>query len=113
MREEASFFYRDVREKTVTGRSARRLRTHCGRRGPVRLPPDCLTEKQRQALNGACRVYRLGQDLDWDSYRQMPREHRITYLRRLRQNLEHREIAERMGAAEGELARELEELGLK
>lgn len=113
MREETCIFHQDVREKTITGRSARHMRTHCGRRGPVRLPSDTLTKRQRERLNGECRVYRLGQSMDWGSYLQMPRELRITYLKRLRQTLQSREIAERMGAAEEELARELEALGLE
>lgn len=113
MREEEAVFYRDVREKTITGRSARHMRTHCGRRGPVRLPSDGLTKRQRERLNGQCRVYRLGQRMDWDAFLQMPRELRITYLKRLRQNRSPGEIREMMGVSETELARELEDLGLE
>ena len=58
MREEAAAFYEDVQEKTVTGRSARNLRVHCGKAGPVRLPSDGLTRQQWEERNGECRVYR-------------------------------------------------------
>jgi len=58
VREEAAAFYEDVQEKTITGRSARNARTHCGKAGPVRLPSDALTEEQWKERNGECRIYR-------------------------------------------------------
>lgn len=114
MREEEYDFYQDVREKAITGRSAHRARTHCGKGGPVRLPSDHLTKKELEQLNGECKTYRLNAPMKWAEFRELPDEHKITYIKLLRQkyNPSDRHIGTMLGISQAAVSKEFIRLGI-
>ena len=85
MSDEKFLFMQDSKEKKSTARSARHTRTHCGKGGAVKFPSDYLTEKERKAMNGKCETYRMNSPISWNEFKSWPDEHKITYIKLLRQ----------------------------
>lgn len=73
------------REKSITARSARHMRTHCGKRGGVKLPSDYMSKKELRAMNGKCESYRMNDPISWNEFKAWPDEHKITYIKSLRE----------------------------
>lgn len=84
MKDEEFVYKSDVREKAVTGRSARHARTHCGKGGRVRLPSDNLSKKELQKMNGECKSYRLNEPMTWAEFLEMPDDIQKLYIMALR-----------------------------
>lgn len=99
MTDEVYEFMQDCADKKVTARSARNKRTHNGKGGRVRLPSDFLTKKEREAMNGECKSYRMNEPITWEEFNTWPKEHKITYIKLLREkfNAPDYAIAEMMG----------------
>lgn len=99
MKDEEYLFFADCREKKTIARSARNARTHCGKGGRVRLPSDNMTKKELKAMNGKCETYRLNQPMTWEEFKRMPDEHKVTYIKLLRQkwNVPDSRLAEMLG----------------
>lgn len=114
MKDEEYVFRQDVREKSITGRSAHRQRTHCGRGGRVRFPSDNLTKKEREKLNGECKTYRLNSPMKWAEFKAMPDEHKISYIKLLRQkfNVSDRQIGTMLGISQACISKEVRRLGI-
>ena len=74
----------EIREQTITARSARNRRGVKGKRGAVSLPSDFLTEKQREALNGECKSYKLGSPMQWEQFKEMPTDLQAMYIKLIR-----------------------------
>jgi hypothetical protein len=83
--DEEYLFRKDSIEKKITARSARSTRTHNGRRGPVKLPSDFMTAKEIRAMNGECKSYPMNKAITWDEFKSWPDEHKVTYIRLLRE----------------------------
>ena len=113
MRDEEYLYYQDVREKKVTGYSARKQRSHCGKSGRVRFPSDNLTKKELMKMNGECKSYRLNEPMTWDEFRAMPDDIKVTYIMALRAkyNAPVAAIAKMMGTDRANLSRYLLRLG--
>lgn len=74
-------FKKDSAEKKNIARSARSTRTHCGKRGAVRLPSDNLTKKELKAMNGECIEYAsLKKPMTFAEFKQLPKDLRKAYL---------------------------------
>lgn len=78
----------DIRDKSITARSARRTRTHCGKSGPVKFPSDFLSAKERKAMNGEVVSYDLSKPMSWERFKAMPRDLQINYIKMLRHRFE-------------------------
>lgn len=84
MSDEAYDFIEDCKEKKDIGRSARNKRGHCGKGGRVIFSSDNLTKKQRESLNGECKVYRMNAPMKWGDFVAMPVDLQIEYIKSLR-----------------------------
>ena len=78
-------FEQDCKDKKVTANSARHTRTHCGKRGSVKLPSDYMTKKEIEAMSGECVSYRMNEPITWEEFRTWPKEHQETYIKLLKQ----------------------------
>jgi predicted transcriptional regulator len=85
MSDEQYVFMQDCKEKKNTARSARNVRTHCGKRGGVKFPSDYMTKKEKEAMNGECKSYRMNDPIGWEEFKSWPKEHQETYIKLLKQ----------------------------
>ena len=83
MTDEKFIYTQDVRDKSITARSARKRRTHNGKGGSVRLPSDNLSRKERNAMNGKMEIYRLNEPMSWKEFKAMPDDTKILYIKAL------------------------------
>ena len=77
-------FLQDCHEKAITARSARNRKRYPGKKGPVKLPSDYMSEKEKEALNGECKTYKLGAPMSWDEFNKMPDDLKVMYIKNLR-----------------------------
>lgn len=77
-------FYEDCKDKKSTAQSARHARTHCGKGGSVKFASDYMTKKEREAMNGECKSYRMNEPISWEEFKTWPDEHKVTYIKLLR-----------------------------
>lgn len=80
MTDEVYEFIQDCKEKAHTARSARNTRTHCGKGGRVKFPSDNLTKKEREAMNGECKSYRLNDPMSYAEFKELPDDLKEVYL---------------------------------
>ena len=85
-----NLFEQEVRQKATVARSAKRRVS--GSRG-MTMAWDSMTGKQRKALNGPVKVFRMGELMGWEAFRGMPEDLQREYLEKLEA---------RCGAKEGE-----------
>lgn len=85
MNDEKYVFINDVREKKNIARSSRNKRTHCGKGGAVKFPSDFLSKKERNAMNGEVKYYRLNDPMKWDEFKKMPPDIKIAYVQQIRE----------------------------
>ncbi len=114
MKDETYAFISDVKDKKVTARSARHMRTHCGKGGRVRLPSDNLSKKELMKMSGECKSYRLNEPMTWKEFMSMPDDIKITYIKLLRNKFgcPDSKIGEMMGANKDKVSRQFIKLGL-
>lgn len=115
MKDETYSFISDVKDKKITARSARHMRTHCGKGGRVRLPSDNLSKKELQKMNGECKSYRLNSPMAWNEFKAMPDDIKITYIKLLREKFDvpDCELYKMFGTNKDALSRYLKALGLR
>jgi hypothetical protein len=85
MKDETYVFVSDVREKSSTARSAKHTRTHNGKRGGVKFPSDYLTKKEKEAMSGEVKSYRLNEPMSWREFKEMPGDIQEQYIKLLRE----------------------------
>lgn len=104
----------EIREQTITARSARNRRGGGGKRGAAKLPSDFLSEKQREALNGECKSYKLGSPMKWDKFKEMPTDLQATYIKLIRNkyNTPDGILAHCMGVSASAFSKTVKELKL-
>lgn len=107
-------FYEDCKDKKSTAQSARHARSHCGKGGRVKFASDYMTKKEREAMNGECKSYRMNDPISWKEFKTWPSEHQITYIKLLRAkyNAPDKYIAEMMGISRPCLCNLVVDLGL-
>ena len=107
-------FLEDVRDKKNISHSASHKRTHCGKGGRVRLPSDKLTKKELEKMNGECEVYRLNEPMKWAEFIAMPKEHQITYIKKLREkyNAPDLRISRMLGISQQNFSQHARKLGI-
>ena len=81
MTDERYTFVMDVKEKK---RTARGYHNKVRQGGKMKLPSDYLTRKEKQALNGDIKTFRLNEPMAWDEYKALPEDLKRGYLERMR-----------------------------
>lgn len=111
MRDEEYFYFQDLKEKKVTGYSARKQRSHCGKAG-CKLPSDYLTKKEIKNMSGECKSYRLNEPMSIVEFRSMPEDLQKTYIMALRQkyNAPVSAIGQMLGIERAHLSKYLREV---
>ena len=95
MTDEKFCFISDVREKKWTATGAYHKRTHCGKGGAVKFPSDYMTAKERKAMNGEVKSYKLNDPMTWEEFKAMPEDVQVCYVKALR---------EKFGASDSKIA---------
>lgn len=114
MKDETYAFISDVKDKKITARSARNMRTHCGKGGRVRLPSDNLSKKELQKMSGECKSYKLNEPMGWEVFMSMPDDIKVTYIKLIREKFgcPDSKIGTMMGADKDRISRTFKKLGL-
>ena len=114
MSDEAYELKQENREKKITAQSARNRKGHTGKGGSVRLPSDNLTKKQREAMNGECKSYRLGSPMGWEEFNEMPDGLKIMYIKLIRDKYHtpDRIMAHCMGVPAATFSKKMRELNI-
>lgn len=114
MTDEKYLYQQDIRDKKITARSARNTRTHNGKRGAVRFPSDNLSRKELNAMNGEVKTYRLNEPMNWKDFKAMPEEHKVAYIKALRQKygVSDSTLAKMFGIGQVAVSKEMRLLGL-
>jgi hypothetical protein len=84
MTDEKFTFIEDCKDKKRTARGAHNKRTHCGKGGAVMFPSDYLTTKEKKAMNGECKAYRMNAPMTWKEFKAMPEDLQIDYIKAIR-----------------------------
>lgn len=115
MEDEKYVFFQDVREKKVTGYSARKQKKHCGKGGRVKFPSDYLTKKELQNMSGECKTYRMNSPMKWQEFKAMPKDLQIAYIKAIKEKYDPPivAIAKMMGCERANLSRYLTSLGFE
>lgn len=113
MTDEKFTFISDVKEKGSIDRSSHNKRTHCGK-GGCKLPHENLTAKERKALNGEVKYYRLNDPMKYDEFKKMPKDIKITYIQQIRERFGVGDylIAEMLGAKQTTFSQMVRNLGI-
>ena len=114
MSDEQYEYVQDCKEKSITARSARHKKTHTGKGGAVKFPSDYMSKKEREAMNGECKSYRMNDPISWEEFKTWPKEHQETYIKLLRKkfNVPDKYIAEMMGISRPTLCKLIVDIGL-
>lgn len=112
MKDETYLYIQDVREKSITARSARSRLT--GKRGGVKLPCDYMTEKEKKKMNGECKSYKLNSPMKWAEFKSMPDYLKIAYIKAIRgkYNAPATQIAKMLGVSDCTVSVEFQRLGI-
>lgn len=115
MEDEKYVFFQDLREKKVTGYSARKQRSHCGKGGRVKFPSDYLTKKELKNMSGECKSYRMNSPMKWQEFKAMPKDLQIAYIKAIKEKYDPPvvAIAKMMDADRANLSRYLISLGFE
>lgn len=114
MTDEKYTFIEDVREKKKTATGAYHKRTHCGKGGAIRFPSDFMTKKERDAMNGEVKSYKLNAPMSWAEFKAMPDDIKITYITALHNkfNVSDTKLAEMFGKHQTRVSAEMRRLGV-
>lgn len=115
MTDEKFTFIEDLREKKKTATGAYHKRTHCGKGGAIRFPSDYMTKKEREAMNGEVKSYKLNDPMGWAEFKAMPDDIKIAYIKALRQryNVSDTKIAEMFGTCQVNFSSLCRRLGIQ
>ena len=115
MTDEKFTFIEDLREKKKTATGAHHKRTHCGKGGAVRFPSDYMTKKEREAMNGEVKSYKLNDPMSWAEFKAMPADIKIAYIKALRKryNVSDTKIAEMFGTCQVNFSSLCRRLGIQ
>lgn len=114
MTDEKFTFIDDVRSKKKIATGAYHKRTHCGKSGAVKFPSDYMTEKERKAMNGEVKSYKLNDPMTWKEFKAMPEDIKIAYIKALRDKygVSDSKIFEMLGISQATGQRYVAKLGI-
>ena len=106
-------YRQEVRDKSITARSARKMRTHTGKGGAVKFPSDYLTAKERKAMNGEVKSFNIHKPMTWADFKAMPNDLKKAYIKMIRHRFDAPDgyIAEMLGCSQRILSVHLADLG--
>lgn len=106
-------YRQDVRDKAITARSARRMRTYNGKGGSVKFPSDFLTAKERKAMNGEVKTFNINNPITWADFKAMPDDLKKAYIKMIdhRFNAPNTYIAKMFGCNQRTLSLYLKDMG--
>lgn len=112
MTDEKFVFVQDVIEKKQTARSA--WNRNKGKYRTVKLPSDFMTRKEREAMSGEVKSYRLNDPMSWEEFKAMPDDIMISYIKLIRERFGASDtaIANMMGCPQQTFSRYARALGL-
>lgn len=93
---------KEIRDKSITARSARHTRTHCGKSGAVKFPSDFLSRKELKAMSGECIKYAsLKKPMTWEEFKKLPDDLKVEYIKSIRERfgVPDKHIAEMFGCS--------------
>ena len=104
----------DSINKKNIARGSRNRKTHCGKGGSVKFPSDYMSRKEINAMNGDVKSYNLNKPMDWKTFRSMPKDLQITYIKKLRISYDVPDsiLAESLGVSKGYFSKYLIDLGI-
>lgn len=105
----------DSIEKKNIARSSSHRRGHCGKRGGVKLPSDYMTKKEIKSMSSNVISYNLNRPMNWETFKSMPEDLKIEYIKRLRDkfSVPNKAIAQYMfGVSDHHISNVFGELGL-
>lgn len=114
MTDEKYTFATDIADKKRTARGIYNKRTHCGKGGTVRFPSDSLTRKEKEALNGEVKAYRLNDPMTWKEFKALPDDLQAVYVKGLRNRFDVSDvkIGEMMGISQNAVSTHFRKHGL-
>lgn len=114
MTDEKFTFIEDLRSKKQMAGAARHKRGHCGKGGAVKFPSDFMTKKERDAMNGEMKSYKLNEPMPWAEFKVMPDDIKRTYITTIRKkyNVSDVKIAEMLGCGQSTISKETQRLGI-
>ena len=114
MTDEKFVFVSDVRDKKRTATGAHHKRTHAGKGGAVKFPSDFMTKKERDAMNGEEKSYRLNDPMSWAKFCTMPDDIKVMYIKAIREKFgaSDSKIFKMLGITQSHGSRKFKELGL-
>lgn len=114
MTDEKFVFFSDLREKKKTATGAHHKRSHCGKGGAVKFPSDFMTKKEREAMNGEVKSYKLNDPMTWAEFNAMPDDIKVTYITALRNkfNASDTNIAKMLGVSQPTFSETSRRLGI-
>lgn len=114
MSDEEYTLMQDTRDKKITARSARHTRTHCGKGGRVKFPSDYLTKKERDAMNGEVKSYRMNEPMTWKEFREMPEDLQKEYIKSIRKkyNISDKALSQALGVCPQTFCKHIRGLGI-
>lgn len=113
MTDEQFMFVSDVSDKKRTARGIHSKRTHNGKGGRVNFPSDYLSRKEKNAMNGEVKSYKMNEPVPYAEFKKYPNDLKITYIQNLRKRFDvpDIEIAKKMGCPKSTLGLLLKNLG--
>lgn len=88
MEDEKYIYQQEQRERKIISYSAKNARSHCGKRGAVKLPSDYLTKKELESMNSEVKSYRLNDPMTWQEFKALPDDIKIMYIKLLRERFD-------------------------
>ena len=103
----------EIRDKSITARSARKMCTHNGKGGAVKFPSDFMTAKERKAMNGEVMIYNLNRPMSYALFKEVSADTKKEYINMIRERFGATDaaIAEMLGCSRRTLALVLTDLG--
>lgn len=114
MTDEKYTFISDVRDKKRTARGAFNRRTHAGKGGAVKTPYDYMSKKEREAMNGEVKSYKLNDPMTWAEFKQMPDDLQSAYIQALQNKygVSTVKLGEMFGATQRTVSAKMIKLGI-
>lgn len=96
--------YRAKELKKISNSARRMNRTG---KGPIRFPSDYLTNKEKKAMNGECKTYKLDGPCTWAEFKSMPHDIQCQWVNRQKESygVNYRMLGQLFGAHQSSVSK--------